>query len=146
VLSEKLSRARSDRPQLRKAITALGKGDVLLVCRLDRLARSTRDLLNILHEVGACGEPRRHQLCGYLVIDLPVRNQKRTSASIEKCPRGSDRVSPINDRRALADRRTHIGRDLRLRERAVVDSHVIDTAGKFKAGAAGPPPDGDIQR
>ena len=52
VLSEKLSGARSDRPQLRKAIAALGKGDILLVTRLDRLARSTRDLLNILHEVG----------------------------------------------------------------------------------------------
>lgn len=30
----------------------LGKGDTLVVCRLDRLARSSRDLLNLLHEVG----------------------------------------------------------------------------------------------
>ena len=55
VLSEKLSGARFDRPQLRKAIAALGRGDVLIITRLDRLARSTRDLLNILHEVGECG-------------------------------------------------------------------------------------------
>jgi DNA invertase Pin-like site-specific DNA recombinase len=55
VLSEKLSGARFDRSQLRKAIAALGKGDVLIITRLDRLARSTRDLLNILHEVGECG-------------------------------------------------------------------------------------------
>jgi DNA invertase Pin-like site-specific DNA recombinase len=55
VLSEKLSGARFDRPQLRKAIAALGKGDVLIITRLDRLARSTRDLLNILHEVGERG-------------------------------------------------------------------------------------------
>lgn len=55
VLSEKLSGARFDRPQLRKAIAALGEGDMLIVARLDRLARSTRDLLNILHEVGECG-------------------------------------------------------------------------------------------
>ena len=55
MLSEKLSGARSDRPQLRKAIAALGKGDVLIITRLDRLARSTRDLLNILHKVGECG-------------------------------------------------------------------------------------------
>jgi DNA invertase Pin-like site-specific DNA recombinase len=46
---------RSDRPQLRKAINALGEGDTLMVVRLDRLARSTRDLLNILHEVGEKG-------------------------------------------------------------------------------------------
>src|SRR6185437_1198611 len=31
------------------------KDDVLVVCRLDRLARSSRDLLNILHEVGEKG-------------------------------------------------------------------------------------------
>jgi DNA invertase Pin-like site-specific DNA recombinase len=48
VYSEKESGARSDRPQLARALGALGVGDVLLVTRLDRLARSTRDLLNTL--------------------------------------------------------------------------------------------------
>jgi DNA invertase Pin-like site-specific DNA recombinase len=37
---------------LRRALAALDDGDTLMVVRLDRLARSTRDLLNILHEVG----------------------------------------------------------------------------------------------
>ena len=55
LFAEKPSGARSDRPQLRKAINALGAGDVLLVTRLDRLVRSTRDLLNVLHEVGEKG-------------------------------------------------------------------------------------------
>ncbi|MGY3341281.1 hypothetical protein ACVWZ4_007474 [Bradyrhizobium sp. USDA 4472] len=55
LLSENLSGARFDRPQLRKAIAALGKGDVLIITRLDRLARSSRDLLNILHEVSESG-------------------------------------------------------------------------------------------
>jgi DNA invertase Pin-like site-specific DNA recombinase len=41
------SGAKTDRTQLRKAIAALGAGDEL-VTRLDRLARSTRDLLNTL--------------------------------------------------------------------------------------------------
>jgi DNA invertase Pin-like site-specific DNA recombinase len=36
------------RTQLRKAIASLGAGDLLMVTRLDRLARSTRDLLNTL--------------------------------------------------------------------------------------------------
>jgi DNA invertase Pin-like site-specific DNA recombinase len=40
---------------LRKALGALGQGDVLLVTRLDRLARSTRDLLNILDAVAKAG-------------------------------------------------------------------------------------------
>jgi DNA invertase Pin-like site-specific DNA recombinase len=42
------SGAKTDRVQLRKAIAALQAGDVLMVTRLDRLARSTRDLLNTL--------------------------------------------------------------------------------------------------
>jgi Resolvase, N terminal domain len=42
IYSEKISGARSDRKQLAKAVGALGKGDVLLITRLDRLARSTR--------------------------------------------------------------------------------------------------------
>jgi DNA invertase Pin-like site-specific DNA recombinase len=40
--------ARTNRLQLRKAIASLGAGDLLMVTRLDRLARSTRDLLNTL--------------------------------------------------------------------------------------------------
>ena len=46
-----MSGARADRRRLAKAIEALQAGDVLLVTRLDRLARSTRDLLNVLDAV-----------------------------------------------------------------------------------------------
>jgi DNA invertase Pin-like site-specific DNA recombinase len=55
MFAEKESGARTDRPQLRKAIATLGTGDTLIVTRLDRLARSTRDLLNVLHDVGEAG-------------------------------------------------------------------------------------------
>lgn len=48
VFREVASGAKTDRAQLRKAIATLGVGDVLMVTRLDRLARSTRDLLNTL--------------------------------------------------------------------------------------------------
>jgi DNA invertase Pin-like site-specific DNA recombinase len=48
VFREVASGARADRPQLRRAVTRLEEGDVLIVMRLDRLARSTRDLLNTL--------------------------------------------------------------------------------------------------
>ena len=47
VFKEKASGARSDRPELAKVIGRLEPGDVLVVVRLDRLARSTRDLLNV---------------------------------------------------------------------------------------------------
>src|SRR3954447_9490408 len=48
VLKEIASGAKSNRAQLHRALNALEKGDVLIVTRLDRLARSTRDLLNTL--------------------------------------------------------------------------------------------------
>jgi DNA invertase Pin-like site-specific DNA recombinase len=48
VFRETASGAKTDRAQLRKALAGLEAGDVLMVTRLDRLARSTRDLLNTL--------------------------------------------------------------------------------------------------
>ena len=48
VYREKASGAKTDRAQLAKVISKLKVGDVLVVRRLDRLARSTRDLLNII--------------------------------------------------------------------------------------------------
>jgi DNA invertase Pin-like site-specific DNA recombinase len=55
VFAEKVSGAKTDRRQLQRAIEALEAGDVLLVTRLDRLARSTRDLLNVLATVSDKG-------------------------------------------------------------------------------------------
>jgi DNA invertase Pin-like site-specific DNA recombinase len=55
IFAEKISGAHTDRLQLAKAIAALGEGDTLVVCKLDRLARSTRDLLNTLDAIGKAG-------------------------------------------------------------------------------------------
>jgi DNA invertase Pin-like site-specific DNA recombinase len=55
LFAEKISGAQTDRKALAKAVAALGAGDVLLVTRLDRLARSTRDLLNTLDAVAKAG-------------------------------------------------------------------------------------------
>jgi DNA invertase Pin-like site-specific DNA recombinase len=55
IYAEKVSGAWSDRPELAKLIKRLDQGDVLIVTRLDRLARSTRDLLNVLDAVGKAG-------------------------------------------------------------------------------------------
>ena len=48
IFRETASGAKTDRARLRRALAALDVGDVLMVTRLDRLARSTRDLLNTL--------------------------------------------------------------------------------------------------
>ena len=56
VFAEKVAGAKTNhRVQLAKAIDALAAGDVLLVTRLDRLARSTRDLLNVLATIADKG-------------------------------------------------------------------------------------------
>jgi DNA invertase Pin-like site-specific DNA recombinase len=53
VFQEKISGAKADRPQLARLISSLGAGDTLVVTRLDRLARSTLDLLNIVKATAA---------------------------------------------------------------------------------------------
>lgn len=55
LFQETASGAATDRRQLARAIEALNPGDVLLVTRLDRLARSTRDLLNTLDAITKAG-------------------------------------------------------------------------------------------
>src|SRR6266436_3177856 len=53
VFREVASGAKTDRAQLRRLLDQLDAGDVLTVTRLDRLARSTRDLLNTLAVIDA---------------------------------------------------------------------------------------------
>src|SRR5215831_4116259 len=55
VFAEKISGTVTDRKALARALAALEPGDVMLVTRLDRLARSTRDLLNTLDAIGKKG-------------------------------------------------------------------------------------------
>jgi DNA invertase Pin-like site-specific DNA recombinase len=55
VYAEKVSGARTDRAELAKIMKRLERDDMLVVTRLDRLARSTRDLLNILHGLAEKG-------------------------------------------------------------------------------------------
>jgi DNA invertase Pin-like site-specific DNA recombinase len=55
IYREKVSGARGDRAELNKLLRRLEPNDVVVVTRLDRLARSTRDLLNVLHSVAEAG-------------------------------------------------------------------------------------------
>ncbi len=51
VVEEIASGAKTDRPRLKALMTSLRAGDVLVVTRLDRLARSTSDLLNFIKQL-----------------------------------------------------------------------------------------------
>jgi DNA invertase Pin-like site-specific DNA recombinase len=55
IFHEKMSGARSDRPQLARLLKVVDVEDVVIVTRLDRLARSSRDLLNIIHQLNEAG-------------------------------------------------------------------------------------------
>jgi DNA invertase Pin-like site-specific DNA recombinase len=56
IYAEKVSgKSTNGRHELGKALKALRPGDTLIVVRLDRLARSVRDLLHLLDEIKAAG-------------------------------------------------------------------------------------------
>ena len=57
ISQEKISGARLDRPQLNRLLSSLQPGATLVVSRLDRLARSTPDSLNIIR---ATAEKQAH--------------------------------------------------------------------------------------
>lgn len=53
------------RPELRRLISQLTKNDVLIVYKLDRLARSLKDLLNIIEQLEQIG-------CGFRSLTEPI--------------------------------------------------------------------------
>ena len=62
IFSEKASgKSTNGRPEFAKLMKALKHGDVVTVVKLDRLARSSRDLQNILHELQEMG-------CGFVSL------------------------------------------------------------------------------
>ena len=55
IYREKVSGTRVDRPQLARLMAALKPGDVVVVTKLDRLGRSTRELLELIERIGKAG-------------------------------------------------------------------------------------------
>src|SRR6201997_5196876 len=55
IYREKISGVRADRPQLAKLMASLRAGDIVLVTKLDRLGRSTRELLDLIERIGKAG-------------------------------------------------------------------------------------------
>jgi DNA invertase Pin-like site-specific DNA recombinase len=59
IYREKASGVRADRPQLAKLMAGLKQDDVVVVTKLDRLGRSTRELLELLDRIGKAGASLR---------------------------------------------------------------------------------------
>ena len=68
---------REGRTELQKVLSVLGKGDALVVTRLDRLGRSLRDLANIAHEIEAAIAAL------FVTISLESYGERRTRMIID---------------------------------------------------------------
>jgi DNA invertase Pin-like site-specific DNA recombinase len=55
IYREKISGARADRPQLARLVAKLTPGDIVVVTKLDRLGRSTRELLELIERISKAG-------------------------------------------------------------------------------------------
>jgi DNA invertase Pin-like site-specific DNA recombinase len=55
VYNEKVSGARADRPQLAKLMAVIQAGDTIMVTKIDRLGRLTRELLDLIHRIIEAG-------------------------------------------------------------------------------------------
>src|SRR3984885_11275059 len=76
VFKEKVSGVKADRPQLAKLMKTLQPGDVVIVAKLDRLGRSTRELLNLLHQI-----TRQVQRSSRWVIRCSTRPLRKAACS-----------------------------------------------------------------
>ena len=65
IFQEKRSGLTAQRPELKECLRFVRKGDVLVITRLDRLARSTLDLHKIVQELDDRG-------VGFRVLDQPI--------------------------------------------------------------------------
>ena len=55
IYREKISGVRADRPQLARLMAKLMPGDIVVVTKLDRLGRSTRELLELIERISKAG-------------------------------------------------------------------------------------------
>ena len=55
IYRERVSGVKQDRPQLSRLLAAIRHGDHVIVTKLDRLGRSTRELLNLIDRIGKAG-------------------------------------------------------------------------------------------
>jgi DNA invertase Pin-like site-specific DNA recombinase len=123
IFAEKVSGVVTDRRELAKAIASLTCGDLLIVTKLDRLARSTRDLLNTLATISDKG-------AGFKVLDNPAMDT--TSAhgrlllnilgSIAECERELIRARTSENKARAKLRGVRFGRKPKLMQHQVQEA------------------------
>jgi hypothetical protein len=116
IFEEKISGAKRDRPELGRLLDHLRAGDVVTVTRLDRLARSTRDLLEIAERIKVAGAGLRSLAEPWADTTTAGR------AHGTDCVRWHRRLRAVLDRGAH-QRRPDCGQGARCPLRAASHSH-----------------------
>lgn len=112
---EKVSGARRDRPELIRLLDALREEDVVVVTCLDRLARSTRDLLNVAEQIEASGAGLRSLAEPWADTTSPARRMVLTVlAGLADFERSQFRKRTSAGRSAAAERGVRFGRPPKL--------------------------------
>jgi DNA invertase Pin-like site-specific DNA recombinase len=131
VFSEKISGATADRPELQRAIAALDAGDVLLVTDIDRLARSTRDLLNILHEIKRQGATLRSLRDPWVNTDTETGELLLTLlGAVAKLERSMILRRTAEGRARAKERGRSLGRKPKLNAVQIMEAQVMKAQGR----------------
>jgi DNA invertase Pin-like site-specific DNA recombinase len=115
IFAEKISGARSDRPQLAKLLKALKPSDVVVVTKLDRLARSTHDLQSILRAI-------QNARADFKVLDTPSLDTTNAYGkllfdilgALAEFERSLIKTRTSEGRKAAKARGVHLGRPSKL--------------------------------
>jgi DNA invertase Pin-like site-specific DNA recombinase/predicted nucleotidyltransferase len=111
IFREKAGGARADRPQFSRLLSAVGDGDIVIVSRLDRLAGSTRNLLNTLDKLSTRGAAFRS--LGEPWADTTTPHDRLTSTvfrGLAEFEREQIRARTSKGRNRAITRGQHMGR------------------------------------
>lgn len=115
ILVEKITGTRHARPQLDRMLDHLRAGDVIVVTRLDRLARSIRDLINIAERIRGAGAGLRSLAEPWADTTTPAGSTALTVfMGIAEFERGLIVERTSSGRTAAKARGTQFGRELTL--------------------------------
>jgi DNA invertase Pin-like site-specific DNA recombinase len=132
VFREKASGARRDRAELAKVLRRLEPGDVLMVTRLDRLARSTRDLLNVLASVTERGAGFRSLKDAWADTTTPHgRLMLTVLGGLAEFERELIRARTGEGRERVKTAGVRFGRPLKALQRMDAGESVVDLARTF---------------
>lgn len=128
-----VSGARASRPELNKALSALHSGDTLVITTLDRLGRSTQNMLQLASELRSKGVNLRVLNLGGGDVDTatPMGNMMFTvMASLAQMERDI-KLERMND--SITKRRA-AGRDLGGRKPQFTDSQIRNASSLIEGG------------